>query len=289
MFVSFPVFSVSPPSFPSCGLTLLAILADSLLMTVNRWKCNSQALTKQPTKRDYNHIFSPCGLFSPPGNCRCSWQLPACTFPPCWAPPHLVEYQITRRRHRRSGQPWNWDSCSHNLQNHELLWARWWKTKTFYWMSSEKHWNCIFITKEMHICAIWQNIIPIVVTTVAANTAELVNFQNPSVVWLPFKLRPSFDASTTTWEYIKIASCTCRCIFVFFTEWWKSCWVHWLAKHRIPRRTVDQQRWCHRGHEVLSVVNSETFAYVVKLYALFPHSKQTHYQRSGQSLADVMP
>lgn len=36
---------------------------------------------------------------------------------------------------------------------------------------------------------------PIVVTTVAANTAELVNFQKPSVVKLPFKLRPTLDAS----------------------------------------------------------------------------------------------
>lgn len=63
--------------------------------------------------------------------------------------------------------------------------------------------------KYIHICVIRQKIIPIVVTTVAANTAELVNFQNPSVVWLPFKLRPSFDASRATWEYVEIARYIC--------------------------------------------------------------------------------
>lgn len=39
-----------------------------------------------------------------------------------------------------------------------------------------------------------------VVTTVAANTAELVNFQKPSMVLFPFRLRPTLDASWTTWN-----------------------------------------------------------------------------------------
>lgn len=34
----------------------------------------------------------------------------------------------------------------------------------------------------------------------AANTAELVNFQKPSMVWFPFRLRPTLDASCTTWN-----------------------------------------------------------------------------------------
>lgn len=56
----------------------------------------------------------------------------------------------------------------------------------------------------------------------------------------------------------------------------------------IPHRTVEQQRWCHTGHEVIRVVNSESVAKAVKVYALFPHSKKSHDLRSGQSLADVL-
>lgn len=52
-------------------------------------------------------------------------------------------------------------------------------------------------------------------TTVAANTAELVNFQKPSVVKFPFKLRPTLDASWTTWNNDKNAQIQCHILWTY--------------------------------------------------------------------------
>lgn len=88
---------------------------------------------------------------------------------------------------------------------------------------------------------------PIVVTTVAANTAELVNFQKPAAVLLLFKLRPIFDESWTNWKTKKLQTqcSSSNKTMSFPTDLYQTCaethtcpcceWIHSANQHIVQK------------------------------------------------------